>query len=286
MIADNLRDLPRPLLEYARSQSEFTLRLYPDCVDALIARAKVALHGDDNTGDALAMAQRALALAPKNTMVLGLNAWILLLESRFRDAHVFIDEHGAAMDDERLAGSYRGFVNLFERDYLGAVAELSAACADRPHAWFARICLGQAYCMAGDAVRALTEFDAVRLSAYDPLAEGELDARFLAEAYALYVRLRFGEESGATASLERLAAAVATAVRSGGLLRAGGDRTSAVLPGGGALTALPRKRRMVDAQSGDRSVSGRSSHGVTLKVNSPSFVRGVLPHDYLRRVFT
>jgi DNA-binding winged helix-turn-helix (wHTH) protein len=204
LIADNLRDLPRPLLEYARSQSEFTLRLDPDCVDALIARAKVALHGDDNTRDALAMAQRALALAPKNAMVLGLNAWILLLESRFRDARVFIDEHGAAMDDERLAGSYRGFVNLFERDYLGAVAELSAACADRPHAWFARICLGQAYCMAGDAVRALSEFDAVRLSAYDPLAEGELDARFLAEGYALYVRVRFGDESGAAASLERL----------------------------------------------------------------------------------
>jgi len=204
LIADNLRDLPRPLLEYARSQSESALRDDPDCVDALIARAKVALNHDGDARAALALAQRAVSLAPKNAMGLSLNAWILIVDARFSDAHAFIDEYAAAADESQVLRSYRGAVHLFERDYDAAAAELTAVSADLPHAGFARTCLGQAWCLAGDPVRALAEFDAVRLSAYDPLDDGELDARFVAEGYALYARFRLGDNAGAEASLERL----------------------------------------------------------------------------------
>ena len=44
----------------------------------------------------------------------------------------------------------------------------------------------------------------MRLSAYDPLADGEPDVQLIAEGYALYARFRFGDVNGAEASLERL----------------------------------------------------------------------------------
>lgn len=203
-IADNLRDLPRPLLEYARTQSETALHGDPNCVDALIARAKVAIYGDDDVRGALALAQRAVALAPGDATVLGFNAWMLLVTGNFREAHAFLDEHGRALGELQLVRAYRGTVHLFEGDYAAAVAELTAACVDRPHAWFARTCLGQAAFMAGDAARALSELDMIRLAAYDPLADGEADVRFIAEGYALYARFRLGDLAGAEASLERL----------------------------------------------------------------------------------
>jgi DNA-binding winged helix-turn-helix (wHTH) protein len=204
LIADNLRDLPRPLLRSARRQSESALLQDPSCIDALISRAKVALHGDGDLRAALALVQRAVSLAPKSAMALGLNAWILVLAARFREAHAFVDERAPMLGDPQAAGSYHGAIYVFERNYGAAIAELLSVCEDRPHAWFARTCLGQAWCLAGDAVRALSEFDAVRLAAYDPLADGELDVRFIAEAYALYTRFRFGDAIGAETSLERL----------------------------------------------------------------------------------
>jgi DNA-binding winged helix-turn-helix (wHTH) protein len=204
LIAENLRDLPRPLLDSARAQSESALRNDPDCIEALLARAKVALDGEDDARAALTLVQRAVTLAPKNAMALGFNAWLLILAARFREAHAFLDRHASTFGERHAVRSYRGVLHLFERDYNAAIAELTAACADRPHAWFARISLGQACFLVGDAARALSEFDAVRLSAYDPLADGELDVRFIAEAYALYVRFRLGDNTGAEASLERL----------------------------------------------------------------------------------
>ena len=204
LIAENLRDLPRPLLDYARTQSESALRNDPDCIDALLARAKVALEGDDDALTALALVQRAASLAPENATVLGLNAWLLILAARFHQASTFLDAHASALGERQAVRSYRGIVHLFERDYKAAIAELTAACANRPHAWFARVSLGQAWFLAGDAARALSEFDVVRLSAYDPLADGELDVRFVAEAYALFVRFRLGDNAGAEASLDRM----------------------------------------------------------------------------------
>ncbi|HEY1654029.1 MAG TPA: winged helix-turn-helix domain-containing protein [Candidatus Tumulicola sp.] len=204
LIAENLRDPPRPLLEFARGQSESALRRDPDCVDALVARAKVALDGDCDVPAALALVQRAVSLAPKNPTVLGLNVWTLALATRFQEAHAFLDAHAEAISEHAPVRSYRGIVHLFERDYDGAIAELTSACDGWPHAGFARTCLGQARFFAGDPARALFEFDAVRLSAYDPLADIDLDSRFVAEAYALYTRFQFGDGIGAEASLQRL----------------------------------------------------------------------------------
>lgn len=204
LIAENLRDPPRPLLEFARDQSESALRSDPNCVDALMARAKIALDGDCDVPAALALVQRAVSLAPKNPMALILNVWTLALATRFQEAHALLDAHAEAMGEPALVRSYRGAIYLFERDYDAAIAELTAACDDWPHAGFARTCLGQARFLAGDAARALSEFDAVRLSTYDPLADGDLDSRFLAEAYALYARFRFGDGIAAETSLQRL----------------------------------------------------------------------------------
>jgi predicted Zn-dependent protease len=175
-----------------------------DCVDALVARAKVALHCDEDARTALALTQKAVALAPKDPMVAALCAWVLILGQRFHDVHALLDR-GAHAFDEEFVRTYRGTELLFERDFPAAIVELTAACSDRPHALYARACLGQALLLAGQLTRAMAEFDAVRLSAYDPLSDGELDARFLAEAYALYARFRFGDSTDAHASLERLA---------------------------------------------------------------------------------
>lgn len=46
LIADNLRDLPKPLLELARVQSDAALSSDAGCADALLARAKIRLHYD------------------------------------------------------------------------------------------------------------------------------------------------------------------------------------------------------------------------------------------------
>lgn len=204
LIADNLRDLPRPLLEHARTQSDAALRVDPDYADALLARAKVTLHADGDVVAAAAMAGRAVTLDPAGPLAATLNAWLLLLQSRFRDAHAFIEAQTLAFDDREPLRAYRGVAFLLERDYASAVTELSAACAERPHAWFARICLGQALFLMGEPARAIAEFDTVRLSAYDPLADGEPDVQLVAEGYALYARFRFGDAGSAEASLERL----------------------------------------------------------------------------------
>jgi len=204
LIADNLRDRPRPLLEHARVQSDAALRADPDCGDALLARAKVALHADDDVAAAAVLTHRAASLDPEGLPAASLNAWVLLLQSRFHDAHAFIEERTRAFDDREPLRAYRGVAFLLERDYASAVNELSAVCADKPHAWFARVCLGQALFLTDNAARSIAEFDAVRLSAYDPLADGEPDVQLVAEGYALYARFRFGDGHSAEASLERL----------------------------------------------------------------------------------
>ena len=202
LIADNLRDLPRPLLEHARIQSDAALSADPGCIDALLACVKVALHADGDVAKAALLAHDAVSLAPKSLPAATLYAWTLQLQSRFRDAQVFIDQRSRAFDDTELR-VYRGLGSLLERDYASADAELAAVCAERPHA-FARLCLGQARFSLGDATRAIAEFDAVRLSAYDPLTDGEADVQFIAEGYALYARFRFGDVHIAEAALERL----------------------------------------------------------------------------------
>ena len=204
LIADNLRDLPRPLLEHARTQSEAALRVDADCGDALLAGAKIALHADDDADAAAALTRRAISLDPAGPGPAALYAWMLLLQSRFRDAHAFIEERARRFDEQDPLRAYRGVAFLLERDYASAVTELSAMCAERPHAWFARVCLGEALFLTGNAARAIAEFDTVRLSAYDPLADGEPDVQLIAEGYALYARFRFGDANGAEASLERL----------------------------------------------------------------------------------
>jgi DNA-binding winged helix-turn-helix (wHTH) protein len=204
LIADNLCDLPKPLLEIAHEQSNSALSVDPDCVDALLARAKVRLHGDGDAGSALTLAERAIALAPDDRVALELKAWILILQARFAEAHAFLDEQSRKPEGFESVRAYRGAALLYEGDYVAAIADLSNACADRPNSSFARTALGQALFLAGDVSRALSEFDAVRFSVADPFAEGELDTRFIAEAYALYARFSSGDAGNAEASLERL----------------------------------------------------------------------------------
>jgi DNA-binding winged helix-turn-helix (wHTH) protein/tetratricopeptide (TPR) repeat protein len=204
LIAENLRDLPKPLLEFARAQAESALFADGDCVDALLARAKIRLYYDWDFSGALASAQRAVEVSPRNRSAREVKAWILILGARFADAHSFLDECGRGFEGSEFVRLYRGLAFLYQREYAAAIAELSAACAGAPNAWFARTSLGQALFLAGNAAQALTEFDAVRLSAYDPLAEGEIDTRFVAEAYALYARFRSGDVGNAEPSLERL----------------------------------------------------------------------------------
>ena len=96
LIADNLCDLPKPLLEIAHEQSNSALSVDPDCVDALLARAKVRLHGDGDAGSALTLAERAIALAPDDRVALELKAWILILQARFAQAHAFLDERAVS----------------------------------------------------------------------------------------------------------------------------------------------------------------------------------------------
>jgi DNA-binding winged helix-turn-helix (wHTH) protein len=204
LIADNLRDLPKPLLDLAAVQATAALSADPDCVDAVLACAKIRLHNDASFAGALRLARRAVLLAPTNRLAIELKAWILILDGRFAQAHAMVNEYAESQGGSEFVHLYGGVTLLYEGDYAGAIAELSAACSDRPHAWFARTALGQALFLAGDHARALAEFDAVRLSVYDPLAQGEVDARFLAEAYALFVRFRSDDGGSAEASLERL----------------------------------------------------------------------------------
>ncbi len=143
-------------------------------------------------------------MVPGDRTALELTAWILILSARFADAHSLLNEIGRQDAGSDAVRAYRGIALLYQREYGPAVAELGAACAGSPQAWFTRTALGQALFLEGDVTRALAEFDAVRLSAYDPFAAAEMDARFLAEAYALYARFRSGDTANAEAALERL----------------------------------------------------------------------------------
>ncbi|MBV8116991.1 MAG: winged helix-turn-helix domain-containing protein [Candidatus Eremiobacteraeota bacterium] len=204
LIADNLRDLPKPLLETARAQATEALSIDPNNVDALLACAKVRLAYDRDFTGALATAQRALSLEPANRLALGLRAWTLILDRQFAQLLSVLESPRPELNGSDFAHLYRGLALLYQRDYTAATIELSAACAERPHAWFARTKLGQALFLSGNVARAVSEFDAVRLSTYDPLAEDEVDARFLAEGYALYARFRSGDTTNAENALERL----------------------------------------------------------------------------------
>jgi DNA-binding winged helix-turn-helix (wHTH) protein len=204
LIADNLRDLPKPLYEAARPQAATALSSDPENIDALLALAKVRLAFDGDVSGALALTQRAVSHAPRHRQAHELKAWILILDRQFAQAHSWLDECARTLGDAEFVRVYRGAARLYERHHPAAIAELAAFCAERPQAWFARTCLGQAHFLAGDVARALAEFDAVRLSRYDPLAEGELDARFVAEGYAMYARFRSGDATEAEDALERL----------------------------------------------------------------------------------
>ena len=204
LIADYARELPKPLLEQARVQAEAALALNPHCVDALLALTKVFLDYDRDFKRALSTVQLAVLLAPSNCVALFLNAWILVLERRFTDAHAFIDSCGQEFPGVELVRSARGLALLYDREYAPAVAELSALSAEWPDFWLARLALGQALFLAGDVRGALEEFDHIRLSAHDPLVTRQVDVRFMAEAYALYASFRSGDPAKAEESLARL----------------------------------------------------------------------------------
>ena len=142
LIADNLRELPKPLLEFARGQSDVALSVDSDCVDALIARAKIRLHYDWDFAGALTSVQRAVSLAPEDRAALGLKTWILILSARFADAHSLIDEFSRKGEGSEFPRAYRGIALLYQREYPAAIAELTASCAGSPHAWFARTLSG------------------------------------------------------------------------------------------------------------------------------------------------
>jgi tetratricopeptide (TPR) repeat protein len=204
LVADYMYECPKPLLQAARIAADKALVIEPGCTDALLALTKVRLDYDWNFDSALATIQKAVPLAPNNRIALFLNAWVLVLMGRFADAHSFLGTCTHDFPGAELVRVCRGVALLYERNFADAIAELSTACARWPHFWFGHLSLGQALFLSGEVQRAIQKFDWIRLSEFDPLIDGQVNVRFLAEGYAMYARFRSNDASGAEASLDRL----------------------------------------------------------------------------------
>ena len=205
LIADFQYDLPREQLQLAQSQSEAALGRTPRCVDALMALCKVRLDYCWDFSGAAAIARNALEFEPRHRIAAFMYAWILALSSRFAESLAFIDSLPAELSNMNIIETCRGVTILFSGDYSRAKAELGATCTRWPDYWFARTFLGLALLLSGNEEEALAHFDGVRLSAYDPLVDLQMNARYFAEGYALYARFRMGDTANAQAALARLA---------------------------------------------------------------------------------
>ena len=205
LMADFQYDRPRELLEAAQRQAEAALLLRPDCIDAVLALCKVSLDYFWDFERALRLAQRAADIDPTNRIAAFMYPWILILSSRFSEAVDFIDGLPRATSALNVMVTCRALATLFSGDYDTGRSELAAASRRWPDYWFARTFFGLALILVGHERDALRIFDEVRLSAYDPLVGNQMNARYFAEGYALYTRLRLGDVVAAEAGIERLA---------------------------------------------------------------------------------
>lgn len=205
LVADFQYDRPRNQLELAKSQSETALAADPNCVDALMASCKVQIDYCWDFAGALAIARRALELDATDRIAAFMYGWILALSNRFSESLAFTESLPSHVSNMNIIQACRGITTLFSGDYAAAAAQLEATCKRWPDYWFARTFLGLALLLLGEPDRALEHFDGVRLSAYDPLVDRQMNARYFAEGYALYTRFRMGDTKTAQSTLERLA---------------------------------------------------------------------------------
>jgi DNA-binding winged helix-turn-helix (wHTH) protein/tetratricopeptide (TPR) repeat protein len=204
LMADFHYDRPKDLLEVAKGQAEAALRTSPECVQALSVMSKVTLDYSWDFAGALECARRAFALDSSDRIAAFMCGWIPALGGRVDEALAFADALPEDVASLSIIRTGRGIATLFWGDYERAAAELDAVLASRPDYWFARTFLGLAQLMLGKAATALALFDEVRLSAYDPLVTLQMNARYFAEAYALYTRFRIGDTANAEKTLGRL----------------------------------------------------------------------------------
>jgi DNA-binding winged helix-turn-helix (wHTH) protein/tetratricopeptide (TPR) repeat protein len=205
LMADFQYDRPRELLETAQKQAGAALLLRPNCIDAMLALCKVRLDYFWEFERALRLAQCAGEIDPANRIAAFMYPWILILSSRFSEAAEFIDRLPQAISALNVMVTCRALATLFSGDYDAGRIELAAASCRWPDYWFARTFFGLALILVGNERDALRIFDEVRLSAYDPLVDNQMNARYFAEGYALYTRFRLGDVKAAEAGLERLA---------------------------------------------------------------------------------
>lgn len=205
IVADFQYDRPKSQLELAKVQAEAALAADPNCVDALMASCKVQLDYCRDFAGALAIARRAIELDAKHRIAAFMNAWILALSGRFEQSLAFLDSLAPSVSNLNIIQSCRGITTLFSGDYSTAATQLEITCKQWPDYWFGLTFLGLALLCLGETDRALEHFDRVRLSAYDPLVDRQMNARYFAEGYALYTRFRIGDTKAAQSTLERLA---------------------------------------------------------------------------------
>lgn len=204
LMADFQYDRPRELLESARVNANAALEVDPDCVEAVLALCKVTLDYFWDFEGALELAQRALQLNSSHRIAVFMYPWILALSSRCSDAKEFIDSLAPKVSQQDIIATCRATATLFSGDYDAAIAELAAACQRWPGYWFSRTFHALGLVAVGKIRDALQTFDEVRQSAYDPLVDRQMNARYFAEGYALYARFRIGDTATAESSLERL----------------------------------------------------------------------------------
>jgi DNA-binding winged helix-turn-helix (wHTH) protein len=204
LMADFQYDRPRELLEAAEEQAKTALAGDAACIEAILALCKVRLDYAWDFPGALELAARALEIDPSHRIAAFMYPWILVLSSRCGDATEFIDSLPRAISSQNLITSCRGIATLFSGDYDAGRAELEGVCRRWPNYWFAKTFGALGLLVTGNEREALRLFDEVRYSAYDPLVDRQMNARYFAEGYALYARFRMGDAANAQSSLRRL----------------------------------------------------------------------------------
>ncbi|HEV3090461.1 MAG TPA: winged helix-turn-helix domain-containing protein [Candidatus Cybelea sp.] len=204
LVADFLYRRPKEQLEIAKGLAEAALAADPNSVEALCALCKVRLDYNWDFAAAEVLAQRALAIDPHHRIAAFMYAWILVLTGRSTESLAFVDALPGDVGGTNIMQTCCGIAALFSGKYANAMERLGAASKRWPDYWFARTFLGLSLLLAGGEREALHHFDAVRVAAYDPLVDRQMNARFFAEGYALYARFRIGENEEAAAALQRL----------------------------------------------------------------------------------
>jgi DNA-binding winged helix-turn-helix (wHTH) protein len=204
LMADFQYDRPRELLESAHLNADAALAADPECIDGVLALCKVRLDYFWDFGGALELTQRALRLDSSHRIAVFMYPWILALSSRCSEAKEVIDSLPPKVAHQDIICTCRAVATLFSGDYDAAIAELATVCRQWPEYWFSRTFHALGLVVVGKIGDALQVLDDVRHSAYDPLVDRQMNARYFAEGYALYARFRTGDVATAERDLNRL----------------------------------------------------------------------------------